>query len=118
MGKQTTNILIYKKEILLSLTFSLFCVFATFGQSEKDRSNIDVPRASDTTTEIQENSTYELRSDSYNRAVVRDQRPGQAVVKKENPLFKQGSDKEVKKESMSTLSFNLFLYIVDKFRED
>jgi hypothetical protein len=118
MGKQTTNYLNYKKEILLSLSFCLFFVIPSFGQTEKDRNNIDVPRASDTTTEIQESSAYDSRNDSYNRPLAKEQKPGQAVLKKENPLYKQGSDKEVKKESMSTLSFNLFLYIVDKFRED
>jgi hypothetical protein len=118
MGKQTTNYLNYKKGILLSLIFSLFFVITSFGQSEKDRNNIDVPRANDTTTELQDNSAYDFRNDAYNRPVVKDQKPGQAILKKENPLYKQGSDKDIKKESMSTLSFNLFLYIVDKFRED
>ncbi|GAB3656048.1 hypothetical protein GCM10028791_27580 [Echinicola sediminis] len=37
---------------------------------------------------------------------------------KENPVYKASGEKEEKKEEMSTLSFNLFLYIVDRFKED
>ena len=37
-----------------------------------------------------------------------------ATIKKDTPSTKQ----EGKKEEISTLSFNLFLYIVDKFKED
>ena len=43
-----------------------------------------------------------------------------SVVKREfNPGEAAGSEKEVKKtDSPSTLSFNIFLYIVDKFKAD
>lgn len=91
-------------------------------QSDKDRNMPDVPRSADVVN-------FEASDASYmdSREVVgvkpAPAKPAQIPVvpaqRKENPLFKQGSDKEqVKKESMSTLSFNLFLYIVDKFRED
>ena len=33
-------------------------------------------------------------------------------------LHKQRGEKDGRKEGMSTLSFNLFLYVVDRFRED
>jgi len=40
--------------------------------------------------------------------------------KKENKdnLHKQRGEKEARKEGMSTLSFNLFLYVIDRFKED
>ena len=40
--------------------------------------------------------------------------------KKDNKdhLHKQRGEKEARKEGMSTLSFNLFLYVVDRFKED
>ena len=43
-----------------------------------------------------------------------------ASPKKENKdhLHKQRGEKEARKEGMSTLSFNLFLYVIDRFKED
>ncbi|UCS94398.1 hypothetical protein KZP23_05060 [Echinicola marina] len=37
---------------------------------------------------------------------------------KENPIYKASGEKEVDQEEMSTLSFNLFIYIMDRFKED
>jgi hypothetical protein len=36
---------------------------------------------------------------------------------KNEQLYKQRGEKEVKNEGLSTLSFNLFLYVADKFKE-
>ena len=53
--------------------------------------------------------------------VVENKKPeGNASVHEENKpaSINKPGDTEVKKEGMSTLSFNLLLYVVDKFRED
>src|SRR5690554_2337631 len=42
-----------------------------------------------------------------------------SILEESKPAsVKKPGDTEVKKEGMSTLSFNLLLYVVDKFRED
>ncbi|UJP65694.1 hypothetical protein [Mongoliitalea daihaiensis] len=95
----------------------------TLAQSDKDRNMPDVPKSADVVNFETVDASYVEGKDGIGSkpapAKIPAATPSAPVVKKENPLFKQGSDKEqVKKESMSTLSFNLFLYIVDKFRED
>lgn len=104
--------------------FGLFTSTAVIAQSDKDRNMPDVPKSADVVNFDNSEASFMETRDMVGI------RPAPAptknntfsiapVAKKENPLYKQGSDKEqVKKESMSTLSFNLFLYIVDKFRED
>ncbi len=37
---------------------------------------------------------------------------------KQGNIYRQGGEKDMRKDNVSTLSFNLFLYIVDKFKED
>jgi hypothetical protein len=119
MGKPTINISYCKKEILFSVFLFFLLTATSFAQSDKDRQPLENPRIGDTTTgEVQENSAYDFRNDAYRKTINKEQKAAQVVIRKDNPIYKQGSDKEVRKESMSTLSFNLFLYIVDKFRED
>ncbi|RPA67080.1 hypothetical protein EF405_18315 [Cyclobacteriaceae bacterium YHN15] len=113
------------KILTLGVGFCLFLGFASFAQGERDRNSPDLPKNSDSIGQYDspETSSYENRSDnSFKQSNL----PNKDVnlnssnfqVKKENPIFKQGGEKDVKKEGMSTLSFNLFLYIVDKFKED
>ncbi|AWW30524.1 hypothetical protein DN752_10520 [Echinicola strongylocentroti] len=67
-------------------------------------------------------SEFEEESfEEYKPERVTSTQPAQTSVKerKENPIYKAGGEKETKKDKeMSTLSFNLFLYIVDRFKED
>lgn len=104
--------------------FGLFTSTAVIAQSDKDRNMPDVPKSADVVNfDNSEASFMETRDMVGIRPAPAPTKSNTLsiapVAKKENPLYKQGSDKEqVKKESMSTLSFNLFLYIVDKFRED
>jgi hypothetical protein len=113
------------KILSLCAGFCLFLGFASFAQGERDRNSPDLPKNSDSIGQFEgsESSAFENRTDySYRQSNITakdgNQNPSNAQVKKENPLFKQGGEKDVKKEGMSTLSFNLFLYIVDKFKED
>jgi hypothetical protein len=110
----------------LQLTFFLgFIVsFVAFGQSDRERNFPDLPKNSESSTQFEspESSTGESRQESVQRTTlnpVKDSKSNtSSSLKKENPLFKQGGEKDVKKEEISTLSFNLFLYIVDRFKED
>jgi hypothetical protein len=101
----------------------LFCVFGTsvlFAQAEKERVFPDLPKHQDGvgSNEMTDPGFYENRGDYSNRLQPSKNTAPSGLLRKENPIFKQGGDKENKKEGMSTLSFNLFLYIVDRFKED
>lgn len=104
--------------------FCFILGYSALAQTEKDRNIPDVPRTSDAAVVFEgpESNMMELRESHRQSApVIKDAaRPNanNPLVRKENPMFRQAGEKDVKKESMSTLSFNLFLYIVDKFRED
>jgi hypothetical protein len=104
--------------------FGLFASTAVVAQSDKDRNMPDVPKSADVVNFDNVDASFMETRDMVGIRPAPAPAKNNTIliappVKKENPLFKQGSDKEqVKKESMSTLSFNLFLYIVDKFRED
>ena len=113
------------KILTLGVGFCLFLSFASFAQGERDRNSPDLPKNNDSIGQydIPESPSYENRSDNtfrQNNLPPKDVNlnSSNTQIKKENPLFKQGGEKDVKKEGMSTLSFNLFLYIVDKFKED
>ncbi|MCH7401576.1 hypothetical protein ACFOUP_14100 [Belliella kenyensis] len=113
------------KGILFVILFCSFGANDLFAQNDKERTMQDFPKNSDVVYSY-ENPEYnnsetrnELNSKQNNQILLKDGRhSGTNVVKKDNPIYKQGSDKELKKEGMSTLSFNLFLYIVDRFKED
>jgi hypothetical protein len=113
----TTNNVSFRFDKFLILGF-LFCSVISFnalgqeervvhhGDSPADYEEINDHRGSDFAnigkegTEVKENKT--------------------PLPKKENKdhLSKQRGEKDAKKEGMSTLSFNLFLYVVDRFKED
>lgn len=110
----------------LPLAILFFLVFGTVSnaQSDRDRNLPDMPRQSESNTNYESpESAMDYRNDAYIKSnSTKDNKTSSTqsstTVRKENPLYKQGSDKEVRKESSSTLSFNLFLYVVDKFKED
>jgi hypothetical protein len=112
------------KNLILTMGFCVLLGFTSFAQGERDRNSPDLPKNSDSIGQFENSdvSGFENRSDNAYRqsSPIKEVQPNtiSPQVKKENPLFKQGGEKDVKKEGMSTLSFNLFLYIVDKFKED
>ncbi|GAB2617260.1 hypothetical protein [Belliella aquatica] len=126
MSEQNNITLFDRKNIILAILFCALGSLNAFAQGEKERNFPDVPvKTSDVAGAFESHestatdSKYDFNLKQNNQQVNRDIKPAQSTsVRKENPLYKQGGDKEVKKEEMSTLSFNLFLYIVDKFRED
>ncbi|WP_106132598.1 hypothetical protein [Mongoliibacter ruber] len=96
--------------------------FASMAQSERERQINDLPKNSDLYNNYENpESNYDTRVENYNRnssnAQIKEENKNNSI-RKDNPMFKNGGEKDFKKENMSTLSFNLFLYIVDKFKED
>lgn len=99
--------------------------FASFAQNERDRNIPDLPRNSDSPSQFEspESSISEQKAENLQRQSISPMAEPKSGTnstqgKKDNAIYKMGGEKEIKKEGMSTLSFNLFLYIVDKFKED
>lgn len=126
MSEQNNITLFNRKNIILAILFCVLGSLNAFAQGEKEKNLPDMPSKTNDMAGTFENhestaidSKYDFSLKQNNPHVNKDSKPVQnTVIRKDNPLYRQGSDKEVKKEEMSTLSFNLFLYIVDKFRED
>lgn len=124
MLEQNNISLTYTKGFFFAIIFCVFGFTDIFAQSDKDRNLPDVPKTVDNPMNFEspESSNYDTKLDlnSKQNNINKETKSStnQNPVRKENPIYKQGSDKDIKKEGMSTLSFNLFLYIVDKFKED
>lgn len=101
----------FKKSLFIGFLFCSVVSFDIVGQEERENvvsessqgyDDLSGPESSD----MQENTT-EIKMTERS-----------LTEKKEEQLYEYEGEKEVKKEGMSTLSFNLFLYVVDKFKED
>ena len=112
------------KKLQLTFLLGFIVSFVAFGQTERERNFPDLPKNSESSTHFEstESSIGDSRQENGQRTTLNPVKDSKAnntsSLKKENPLFKQGGEKDVKKEEISTLSFNLFLYIVDRFKED
>lgn len=113
------------KSVPFLILFCVFFSFASFAQNERDRNIPDLPRNNDSANQYEspESSILEQKSENSSKSPVlpiveSKSSNNPAQTKKDNAIYKMGGEKEIKKEGMSTLSFNLFLYIVDKFKED
>ena len=109
--------------VFLSGTIVCFLLsFNSFGQSERGMQ--DVPKNTDELGQFESpesNSVEWKQENAKSNSLKSSNTKSQSVenaVRRENPIYRQGGEKENRKEGMSTLSFNLFLYIVDKFKED
>ncbi|EKB49515.1 hypothetical protein B879_01912 [Cecembia lonarensis LW9] len=109
---------------LLGISFSFFFSFAALAQGEKEKGMQDFPRNPDDLGQLESSEFSQLDWRQENQRLnaikpLEGKNPNnQNLLRKENPIYRQGGEKDGRKEGMSTLSFNLFLYIVDKFRED
>jgi hypothetical protein len=102
------------KTLSLTLVFCLLFVVSALAQTEKDRAFPDGARNAEN---IQQFETPDGSNDVVTKSNAPVKNPN-FTVKKESPGVKSGGERDGKKEEISTLSFNLFLYIVDKFKED
>lgn len=111
------------KIVLKVASFSfLFCMFFTFnlyGQSEKEVEFTD---------QAKKEKAYHPSTSEIEKKANQDTFSGYSSKKGENSLrernkYKDHSDKsdwngEEVSEEVSTLSFNIFLYVLDRFKED
>ncbi|AGA77758.1 hypothetical protein [Echinicola vietnamensis] len=107
----------YGKIFLLGIGFVVFYSAEVSAQEVRD---CDRDRHYEEEARSQEHEYAEVPFEEYKPEKVTSSKPAKSSVKerKENPIYKSGGEQETKKEEMSTLSFNLFLYIVDRFKED
>lgn len=112
----------FKKPILLSAAIMGLALIAmdASAQSETDKMEENTPRVNDRViledhASLQDNhSSPQLLPKPSTPAKLT---PQQATVRRDLPAG--GVENQVKKnESPSTLSFNIFLYVVDKFKAD
>ncbi|GGF33843.1 hypothetical protein [Echinicola rosea] len=107
----------YCKVILLGIGFVVFYSSEVSAQEVRD---CDRDRHFEEEPGSHESEFAEAPFEEYKPEKVTSSKPAKSSVKerKDNPIYKAGGEQEAKKEEMSTLSFNLFLYIVDRFKED
>ena len=109
---------------LSGLVFCLLLSFSAQAQSERERVIQDLPSNSDNFGQYESPEAsvmdlkYENSRNNANKTIELKPFNGNQTTKRENPVYRQGGERDNRKEGMSTLSFNLFLYIVDKFKED
>jgi len=113
----------YQKAFVVTI---LFCVAGAYGSMAQHRDverNMPEVRVDDNIPHMESpeagNTDYSsnFKRPADNKSTSKDKL--QNSQHSNNPLYRQGGDKDVaKRENVSTLSFNLFLYIVDKFKED
>lgn len=112
------------KKLQLTFLLGFMMSFVAFAQTERERNYPDLPKNSESTTQFEshESSSADSKQDNgqkTNLNLIKDPKASTAAgLKKDNTLYRQGGEKDTKKEEISTLSFNLFLYIVDRFKED
>jgi hypothetical protein len=112
------------KKLQLTFILGFFVSFVSFAQSDRERNLPELPKSSDPVSQFENpdapDSYQRLENGQKNNPVqIKETKPAAAAgLKKENTLYRQGGEKDGKKEEISTLSFNLFLYIVDRFKED
>lgn len=110
-----------QKVAFLAIMFSAFCTLNSFAQGEERNRNIPESRVDDNFGAMESpeanimdyNSKSSVTSSSANK-----EKATANPVNRNKDIYKQTGEKDVRKENVSTLSFNLFLYIVDKFKED
>lgn len=123
MTEQNKIFFFASKRLFLAFIFCVIYSSNSFSQGEREKNLPDVPRVSDNTTQFDnaESIGKENRQDNlYSPSQSKSEKSAlpHPDAKKDSQLYKLGGEKDIKKEGMSTLSFNLFLYIVDKFKED
>lgn len=98
------------KFVIIGLLFCSVVSFDIMGQEEREKI---VSESNQEFGDLRglESSDREENSTEINR-------PSTSITEKKEQLYESEGEKEVNKEGISTLSFNLFLYVVDKFKED
>src|SRR5690606_2179175 len=106
----------YNKFFVIGLLFCSIVSFDVLGQEERGKAISDTPAEYDHITVVDGADHAALENKSVERMAAK--KSFTQEPERNEQLYKQGGEKDSKKEGMSTLSFNLFLYVVDKFKED
>lgn len=119
MTKSSPNSFLAKP---LALTFGLV-LFIFFNGFAQDRERVDREekvQEYQNNFDIMEGQPAEINSEQVTKSSSLENlsKTPSPKAKKENQVFRSEGEKDSKKDGISTLSFNLFLYIVDKFKED
>jgi len=103
----------------LTLIFSAFCTLSSFAQGEERNRNMPEHKVEDNfgAMESPEANVVEYSTKTSVPASNKE-KATPSPSNRNKDVYKQTGEKDVRKENVSTLSFNLFLYIVDKFKED
>ena len=110
----------FKKTALLSVAILGLALIATdaSAQSEQEKTEENSPRVNDRVV-LEDPTSIQDNAPSSHLLVRPNQTVKTATVKRDLPAGGILPEKEPKKnESPSTLSFNIFLYVVDKFKAD
>ena len=112
----TTNkiLLRFKKSLILGFLFCSVFIFNAFGQEERTAHHEDAPAE----YEINDRGARDFTLSGKESGEIRETKISSPKKDNKEHLYKHRGEKEVKKEGLSTLSFNLFLYVVDRFKED
>lgn len=110
----------FKKTGFLALFMIGLCLLAgeSFAQGEQEKVDLENAKSSDKPILEDQIQNSENISPKILAPKIITNSPNKVAVKRDLPAG--GVDKEIKKEESvpSTLSFNIFLYIVDKFKAD
>jgi hypothetical protein len=109
----------FQKIFVLALLFGAITASSTFAQGEDRNRNMPEHRVDDNFGAMESpESPIIIESNTKPTGNVSKEKSLNTGSVKNNNIYKQAGEKDVRKENVSTLSFNLFLYIVDKFKED
>jgi len=110
----------FKKLTICSIAMLIFCFFANDlqAQSEREKSETENPTPLERSlienpSVILDHNTPSSRTSSSQHVLHEENK--NAIIKKENSV---GGEKKKMETVPSTMSFNIFLYIVDKFKAD
>ncbi|WP_215226583.1 hypothetical protein [Echinicola shivajiensis] len=106
------------KAVIAGIAVAAFCNVEVGAQEVRDCDQRPDRAGSNMLNSVE--SVESFSSEEYKPEKVSISNKAKSSVKevKENPIYKASGEKEVNKEEMSTLSFNLFIYIMDRFKED
>jgi hypothetical protein len=109
----------YLSKIITSASFCgmLFCfLFVSEVSAQSDKEKIEMEQVKPSSDFYNENERQENTDYSQEKKLRKTNSSSDSVVR-DNSGYRVEDQKEVKDEGKSTLSFNIFLYVLDRFKE-
>jgi hypothetical protein len=122
MLEQNNISVFYQKVFAATILFCVVCAFESVAQNHEGDRNMPEVRVGENYGVMESpesGNTYHsspAKSSVDTKSSDKDKLPSNSG--RSSSLYRQGGEKDVKRDNVSTLSFNLFLYIVDKFKEE